>query len=131
MIWRTLADALVVFHLAFVVFVILGGFLVWRWPRAAVAHLPALAWGVWIEVSGWICPLTPLENDLRGLAGEAGYRGGFLHHYVLPVLYPPDLTRPNQWVLAALLLTINGIAYGRALARWRRHRSPPAPPRRP
>lgn len=127
--WRALADGLVVFHLAFVGFVIFGGFLAWKWRRAMLAHLPALAWGVWIEVSGWICPLTPLENELRNFAGEAGYRDGFLHHYVLPILYPPGLTRPNQWVLAALLLAINGLAYGWTLAQWRRHRS--APPDNP
>ena len=120
MLWRTLADLLVVVHLAFVGFVIFGGFLAWKWRAAILAHLPALAWGLWIEVSGWICPLTSLEDRLRHLAGEAGYRGGFLHHYVLPVLYPPGLTRPNQWVLAGLLLAINGVAYGRVAARWKR-----------
>ena len=125
MIWRTLADLLVVFHLSFVTFVIFGGFLAWKWRAAAWAHLPALAWGLWVEVSGWICPLTPLENRWRELAGEAGYRGGFLHHYVLPILYPPDLTRPNQWVLAGLLIAINAFAYGRVLARRKRHISVP------
>ena len=120
MIWRTLADLLVVFHLAFVGFVIFGGFLAWKWRSAVLAHLPALAWGLWIEVSGWICPLTSLEDHLRHLAGEAGYRGGFLHHYVLPVLYPPGLTRPNQWELAGLLLAINVAAYARVAARWKR-----------
>ena len=73
-----------------------------------------------MEVSGQICPLTPLENHLRHLAGQAGYHGGFLHHYVLPVLYPPGLTRPTQWVLAGLLLAINVGAYGRVLARRRK-----------
>ena len=120
MLWRTLADLLVVVHLAFVGFVIFGGFLAWKWRAVILAHLPALAWGLWIEVSGWICPLTSLEDRLRHLAGEAGYRGGFLHHYVLPVLYPPGLTRPNQWVLAGLLLAINGAAYGLVAARWKR-----------
>ena len=117
MLWRTLADLLVVVHLAFVGFVIFGGFLAWRWPRALFAHLPALAWGVWVEVSGQICPLTDLEKHLRHLAGEAGYRGGFLHHYLLPILYPPGLTRSDQWVLAAALLAVNALAYGRLLAR--------------
>ena len=110
--WRILADLLVVLHLAFTVFVIFGGFLTWKWRRAAFAHLPALAWGFWVELSGRICPLTPLEIHLRYLAGEAGYRGGFLDHYVLALLYPPWLTRPTQWVLAALLLAINLTAYG-------------------
>ena len=120
MAWRLLADLLVALHLAFAAFVIFGGFLAWKWRWAALAHLPALAWGFWIEISGRICPLTPLENRWRHLAGEAGYQGGFLDHYVVPILYPPGLTRPDQWVLAALLLAINVVAYG-ALLRPHRH----------
>ncbi|HEY1889203.1 MAG TPA: DUF2784 domain-containing protein [Steroidobacteraceae bacterium] len=120
MIWRTLADLLVVLHLAFAAFAIFGGFLTWKWRRAIFAHLPALAWGFWVETSGQICPLTPLENHWRHLAGEAGYQGGFLEHYLLPILYPSWLTRPDQWVLAALLLTINLIAYGTLLRPRRR-----------
>ncbi len=119
MIWRALADGLVVVHLAFVAFVIFGGFLAWRWPRAVFGHLPALIWGLWVEASGQICPLTFLENQLRHLAGDAGYRGGFLDHYVLSILYPPGLTRTDQWILGALLLALNGLAYGRLLARRR------------
>lgn len=120
MAWRLLADLLVTLHLAFAAFVVFGGFLAWKWRWAVLAHLPALAWGFWIETSGRICPLTPLENHLRHLAGQAGYQGGFLEHYVLAVLYPPGLTRPDQWVLAALLLAINVAAYG-ALVRPYRH----------
>jgi Protein of Unknown function (DUF2784) len=122
--WRLLADLLVALHLAFAAFVILGGFLAWRWRRAVFAHLPALAWGFWVETSGQICPLTPLENHLRHLAGEAGYAGGFLDHYVVPLLYPPGLTRQDQWGLAALLLAINLVAYG-AMLRPRRRRKVP------
>ncbi|MGH8290972.1 MAG: DUF2784 domain-containing protein [Steroidobacteraceae bacterium] len=113
--WRILADLLVILHLAFTAFVIFGGFLAWKWRRVLFVHLPALAWGFWVETSGQICPLTPLENHLRHLAGEAGYQGGFLDHYVVALLYPPGLTRPDQWVLAALLLAINVVAYGRRL----------------
>src|SRR5512146_2070133 len=120
MTWRLLADLLVALHLAFTAFVIFGGFLTWKWRWAVFAHLPALAWGIWVEISGQICPLTPLEIHLRHAAGEAGYRGGFLDHYVLPLLYPPWLTRPDQWALAALLLAINLVAYG-ALLRPHRH----------
>lgn len=120
--WRILADLLVTVHLAFAAFVIFGGFLAWKWRRAVFAHLPALAWGFWVETSGQICPLTPLENHWRRLAGEAGYTGGFLNHYVVSILYPPWLTRPDQWVLAALLLAINIVAYG-ALLRPHRHPS--------
>ena len=118
--WRILADLLVVLHLAFATFVILGGFLAWKWRWVLFAHPLTLAWGFWVETSGQICPLTPLENHLRHLAGEAGYPGGFLDHYVVPLLYPPGLTRADQWVLAALLLAINVVAYG-ALLRPRRH----------
>ncbi len=124
MLWWLLADALVVVHFAFTGFVIFGGFLTWRWPRAALAHLPALLWGCWIEVSGAICPLTPLENHLRRLGGGAGYRGGFLAHYLASLLYPEGLTAHTQWVLAGLLLAINALAYGRWLWRSRSAREP-------
>jgi hypothetical protein len=121
MIWSLLADALVVIHFAFTAFVIFGGFLTWRWRWLAAVHLPALAWGCWVEVSHSICPLTPLESHFRRLGGEAGYQGGFLAHYLAQVLYPPGLTWNAQWVLAGLLVLINIVAYARLL---RRRRSP-------
>ena len=119
MLWSLLADALVLVHFAFTLFVTLGAFLTWRWPRVAWLHLPVLAWGLWIEVSGAICPLTPLENDLRNRGGGAGYVGDFLPHYLEGVLYPVALTRHLQWLLAAVLLALNAIAYGRWLLRRR------------
>jgi len=120
MIWSLLADSLVILHFAFTAFVIFGGFLTWRWPKVAFAHLPALAWGCWVEVSHSICPLTPWENHLRQLGGEAGYSGGFLAHYLVRVLYPPALTWQIQWLLAGLLLLINAVAYGVLAMRTRR-----------
>jgi hypothetical protein len=120
MLYAYLADALIVIHFTFTAFVVLGGFLAWRWRWVVFAHLPALAWGCWVEVSHSICPLTPLENHLRELGGEAGYAGGFIDHYLLRVLYPPGLTPDIQWVLAALLLALNGLAYG---GLWMRHRA--------
>jgi Protein of Unknown function (DUF2784) len=122
MLWSLLADALVLVHFTFTAFVIFGGFLTWRWPRAALLHLPALLWGCWVELSGAICPLTPLENQLRALGGEAGYSGGFLAHYLLAVLYPPGLTWRVQWLLAGVLLAINALAYGRWVLRIRARR---------
>ena len=119
MIWSLLADGLVILHFAFTAFVIFGGFLTWRWPRIALLHLPALAWGCWVEVSHSICPLTPLENHFRHLGGEAGYHGGFLVHYLVRVLYPPGLTWHIQWYLAAALIAINLVAYWRLVRRWR------------
>jgi hypothetical protein len=123
MIWSLLADVLVVIHFAFTAFVIFGGFLAWRWRWLAAVHLPALAWGCWVEVSHSICPLTPLEVHWRQLGGEAGYSGGFLAHYLVRVLYPPGLTWHIQWVLAGLLIAINALAYGRLLLR---RRAPPS-----
>jgi len=113
--WRILADLTVALHFAFAAFVVFGGFLAWKWFRVVFVHPAALAWGFWVEISGQICPLTPLEVHLRQLAGEAGYAGGFLDHYLVPLLYPPGLTRVDQWVLAALLLAINAVAYGALL----------------
>jgi hypothetical protein len=115
MLWSLLADGVVVVHFAFTAFVIFGGFLNWRWRWVIFAHLPALAWGCWVEVSHSICPLTPLENQLRHRAGEAGYSGGFLAHYLLAVLYPPGLTWHVQWLLAGLLIALNVVAYARYL----------------
>jgi Protein of Unknown function (DUF2784) len=112
MYFKLLADAVVLAHFAFVAFVVGGGFLTWRAPRVFIAHIPALLWGIWIELSGRICPLTPLENHLRERAGESGYAGGFIEHYVIPVLYPPGLTHEIQWVLAAVLVALNAVAYG-------------------
>jgi len=117
MAYRLLADAVVLFHTAFVAFVVLGGFLAWRWSRIAWLHVPCAVWGAVIEYQGWVCPLTPLENDLRRRAGLAGYAGGFVEHYVLPVLYPAGLTRPAQALLGTLVVIVNLIAYGVLLRR--------------
>lgn len=111
MIYRGLADLVLVIHLVFVAFVVLGGFLVLRHPRLAWLHLPAAVWGVLIEFAGWICPLTPLENSFRALGGEAGYGGGFLEHYVLAALYPAGLTREVQFVLGSVVLALNVAIY--------------------
>src|SRR4051812_20071826 len=107
-----LADLVVVVHSAFVLFVVLGGLLALRWPGLAYVHVPAALWGAWIEFTGRICPLTPLENALRARAGEAGYSGGFIEHYIIPVLYPSGLTRTVQLVLGVLVVVINLIVYG-------------------
>jgi hypothetical protein len=119
--YGTLADLVVIVHAAFVAFVVIGGLLVLRWPRLAWVHIPAAVWGALIEFAGWICPLTPLENSLRARAGEAGYAGGFVEHYILPVLYPAGLTRTTQYVLGTIVLVINIIVYTILLRRrWRR-----------
>ena len=111
MTYHLLADLVVVAHVAFVAFVVVGGYLALRWRRLAWLHVPAALWGALIELTGWICPLTPLENALRRLAGEAGYRGGFIEHYVLPVLYPVHYTLALRLALAALVVLLNGVAY--------------------
>ena len=120
MIYRALADLVLVVHLTFVLFVVLAGLLVPRWPLVAWLHIPAAIWGVLIEYTGWICPLTPLENSLRVRGGEAGYSGGFIVHYIQPVLYPAGLTRSTQVVLGSLVLVLNLAAYGVVVSRMRR-----------
>jgi hypothetical protein len=106
-----LADLTVAAHLGFVLFVVLGGLLVMRWRWVAYLHIPAALWGAAIELAGGICPLTPLENSLRRQAGSAGYSGGFVEHYILPVLYPSALTRHIQVVLGVLVILVNVAAY--------------------
>ena len=121
--YRLLADAVLIVHLAFIVFVALGGLLVLHWPRLAWLHLPAIAWGAWIEFSGWICPLTPLEVGLRARGGEATYTGGFIEHYITRLIYPEGLDRRHQIVLGALVLVLNAGIYAWLL--WRRRRLQP------
>jgi hypothetical protein len=120
LIYRALADLVLVVHLAFVLFVVLGGLLVLRWPRVAWLHVPAAIWGVLIEYTGWICPLTPLENSFRMRGGEAGYSGGFIEHYIQPLLYPAGLTRSTQVVLGSLALVLNLTAYAILVSQMRR-----------
>jgi hypothetical protein len=119
-LFRLLADTLVVVHLGFVLFVVLGGLLVLRWRRMKWIHLPAAAWGILVEFADWICPLTPLENFLRERAGMTVYPGDFIDEYVLPLLYPARLTRGTQLMLGALVFAVNGLVYWR-IARSGRH----------
>ena len=119
MLYRVLADAVVVIHFGFVLLVVAGGFLVLRWPRAAWIQIPAAVWGVIVEWFGWVCPLTPLENWLRAKGGAAGYAGGFVERYFLPVLYPASLTRGVQILLGVAVLAANLIAYALVLRRWK------------
>lgn len=112
MLYRLLANAVVVIHGLFIVFVIAGGFLAWRWRWVVALHLPCAAWGVLIEYRHWVCPLTPLENHLRAKAGAQGFEGGFIEHYLLPAIYPGGLTPRAQLVLGTAALAVNLVAYG-------------------
>ncbi|WP_164101538.1 DUF2784 domain-containing protein [Candidatus Laterigemmans baculatus] len=112
MLYRGLADAVLLAHLAFVLFVVLGSLLVLRWPRLAWLHMPAAIWGVIITFAGWPCPLTPLEKHLRRLGGEAGYEGGFIDHYLTSILYPSGLSSSSQTLLGIAVLLINASIYG-------------------
>ena len=111
MAWRLLADALLLVHLAFIVFVLLGGLLVRRRRFLAWLHLPAACWGAWVEFSGTICPLTPWEQAARLRAGEAGWQGDFVEHYLLRLIYPDGLTQTVMWVLGFAVLAINALVY--------------------
>lgn len=119
---RYAADAVLIVHGGFVLFVIFGGLLTWRWPKVAVPHLAAVAWGMWIMISGEICPLTPLENRFRAQAGLAGYGGGFIEHYIACLIYPAGLTRTVQVALGAGVGLLNLAVYGWAWQRGKRRR---------
>jgi hypothetical protein len=123
MLYGLLADLVLVAHLAFVGFVVFGGFLVLRWRRLAWIHVPVALWGAAIVLTGFTCPLTPLENRLQRLGGRAGYQGGFIEHYVTAVLYPDGLTRQAQLVLGAVVLALNLVVYWRVVVLSRRQRA--------
>ena len=111
MSYRLMADIVVVMNLAFSMFVLLGGILAIWWRKVVWLHIPAAVWGALIEFAGWICPLTPLENRLRVKGGEAGYPGGFVEEYILPVIYPAGLTREIQIILGIFVITVNLVIY--------------------
>lgn len=126
MAFRLAADGVLVLHLAFIVFALLGAALAVRWPRILLFHLPAAAWGFFVELSGRVCPLTTLENQLRLQAGQAGYTESFIEHYLLALIYPSGLTRDVQLALAAVVVVVNLAIYGWLFVRWRNRRPRPA-----
>ena len=125
---RIAADAVLILHLGFIVFALLGAALALRWRWLPLVHLPAAAWGVFIELTGRVCPLTYLENHFRLRAGQAGYSESFVEHYLLAVIYPAGLTREIQFVLAGVVLVVNAALYtwlllhGRSAAQHKRTR---------
>lgn len=105
------ADLLVLIHFSFIIFVVLGGLLLLRWPRMGWVHLPAAAWGAWVEFAHIVCPLTPLEKRLRRIAGETGYEGGFIDRYITPLVYPDGLTDDLSFFLGSFVITVNALIY--------------------
>ena len=120
---RLAADAVLLLHALFIVFVLLGATLSIWWRWIPLVHLPAAAWGIFVGLSGRVCPLTPLENSLRIRAGQSGYSDSFVEHYILDAVYPPGLTPQVQWALAAAVVVVNLAIYGWLLQRWHRQRS--------
>lgn len=120
MLAHLLADAVVLLHLGFILFVACGGFLALRWPKAAWVHVPAAVWGALVELAGWVCPLTPFENRLRLAAGGNAYASGFIDRYIVPVVYPAGLDRELQVALGLAVIVGNLTVYGWLLLRTRR-----------
>ncbi len=123
MVYRLAADIVLLVHLGFILFVVAGGLLCLRRLRWAWLHLPAVLWGVWVEWSGSICPLTPLENYFRSMGTRDNYSVGFIEHYLVPLIYPSTLTMQMQWLLGGLALGINLLVYGFVL---KKHRDTPS-----
>jgi hypothetical protein len=120
--YRLAADTVVLFHLLFIVFVMLGGLFALRWKWLITLHLPAAAWGMSVEFLHLYCPLTPLENLLRAKAGEVGYAGGFIEHHLIALIYPVGLTPDIQLWLGASVVLVNLLVYGYLITQWRRRR---------
>jgi hypothetical protein len=121
-LYSLLADAVIAVHFLFIAFVVAGGLLVMCWPWVAWVHLPAAVWGTFIEFSGGICPLTPLENHLRNLGGGRVYSGGFIEQYLIPLIYPANLTALTQYVLGGLVIAVNLIIYAFVIRKRRKFR---------
>ena len=117
--YKFLADLIVLIHFSFILFVVFGGFMALKWKKLIYIHIPAALWGTAISIIGWVCPLTPLEIELRVRAGSGSYTGGFIDHYLIPIIYPPGLTRGIQYYLAAGVIIINATAY---YLFWRKYR---------
>lgn len=125
MVYRILADAVVLLHFLFILFAVAGGLLVLYRLYVAVFHLPAVLWGAYVEFSGTICPLTPLENHFSQLAGSDGYSSGFIDHYLVPVIYPAALTHQVQILLGLFVVAVNVLLYLVVFRRHFRHRRKP------
>lgn len=106
-----LSNLIIVVHFLFILFVLFGGLLVLRWPKWIWLHLPAMVWGFLVELYGWLCPLTPWENQLRYLAGREVYDGDFIGEYLIPLIYPLNLTREMQYLFAAIVIILNAVIY--------------------
>jgi len=115
---RLAADAILILHAAFILFVLLGAVLSIRWRWIPFVQLPAAAWGVFVELTGRVCPLTPLENSLRRSAGQVGYSDSFIEHYILDIIYPSGLTTNVQLTLAGVVVIVNIVIYGWLVHRW-------------
>ncbi len=122
MLFRIAADLLVVIHFGFICFVVIGGFLVLKWRWVLFLHVPAAVWGALIEFQGWLCPITPLEQQLRHISGQSGYTGGFIEHYILPIIYPSNLTHEVQIILGTFVVVINIAVYGWIISKYIRNR---------
>lgn len=118
-IYLWLANVIIVIHFFFILFVLFGGFLVLKWPGFIWLHLPAIIWGFLVELNGWLCPLTPWENHFRELAGKLVYEGDFVGQYLIPVIYPAELTREMQYLFAGVVVLINTLVY---FFIWRKHK---------
>ncbi len=125
--YRFLAELVLLIHFSFILFVVFGGFAVLKWKRIIYYHIPAALWGIVIEITGWVCPLTPLEIELRVRAGSGFYTGGFIDRYLTPIVYPPGFTRQLQYYLAAGLIIINAAAYFLVWKKLRKSQNLPKP----
>ncbi len=123
MFFRIAADLVLVLHLAFIAFVVLGGLLVLRYRWIAYLHIPAALWGSFVEISGRMCPLTVWENSLWRGAGESGYADSFIEHYLVPIIYPAGLARSTQFWIAGLVIVANIVIYGTLFYRWKKSRA--------
>jgi len=121
MIYSIAADALLIIHLAFILFVLVGGLLILKWRWIVTLHLPAVCWGVLVEFNHWICPLTPWENALRRSAGETSYETGFIEHYLSPIIYPAQLTDQLQLILGGIVIVINMAIYSWLIVKINKH----------